>query len=100
MWSSYIQLKIGHGHFKSYLKRLSDYQYSDDKCDCNNNNIQSSAHLLLSCSNYEAARAKIREKLCTNSLFMKALLTKREEIESVFEFLKETKIARRNWLSD
>ena len=96
VWSSYIQLKIGHGHFKSYLKRLSDYQYSDDKCDCNNNNIQSPAHLLLSCSNYEAARAKIRKKLHTDNLTIKALFIKREEIESVFEFLKEIKIARRN----
>jgi hypothetical protein len=100
VWSSYIQLKIGHGHFKSYLKRLPDYQDSDDKCDCNNSNIQSPAHLLLSCSNYKAARAKIREKLHINSLSMKALFTKREGIESVFEFLKETKIARRNWLSN
>ena len=47
VWSSYIQLKIGHGHFKSYLKRLSDYN-SDDKCECNKNSIQSPAHLLLS----------------------------------------------------
>ena len=100
MWSSYIQLKIGHDHFKSYLKRLPDYQYSNDKCDCTNGDIQSPAHLLLSCSNYEAARAKIREKLHTDNLTMKALFTKREGIESVFEFLKETKIARRNWLSD
>ena len=82
------------------MKRLSDYQYSDDKCDCNNNNIQSPAHLLLSCSNYEAARAKIREKLYINQLSIKALFMKREEIELVFKFLKEIKIARRNWLSD
>ena len=100
MWSSYIQLKIGHGHFKSYLKRLPDYSVDfDDKCDCNHTSIQSPAHLLLNCSKYEAARKKIREKLQISSLSLKILLTKREEIEAIFEFLKETEIARRNWLS-
>ena len=98
VWSTYIQLKLGHGYFKSYLKRLPDY--SDDKCDCNSNNIQSPAHLLLSCSNYKADRAKIKEKLQVSSLSLKILLTKREGIEAVFEFLKNTKIARRNWLSN
>ena len=99
MWSSYIQLKIGHGHFKSYLKRLADYannQDFDNKCDCNHINIQSPAHLLLDCSKYHAAREKIREKLQLHSLSLKILLTRRDGIEAVFDFLKETKIARRN----
>jgi ribonuclease HI len=103
VWSSYIQLKIGHGHFKSYLKRLPDYannQDFDNKCDCNHTNIQSPAHLLLDCSKYHAAREKIREKLQVHSLSLKILLTRRDGIEAVFDFLKETKIARRNWLSD
>jgi hypothetical protein len=94
VWSSYIQLKLEHRYFKSYLKRLS--AYVSDKYNCNNNNIQLPAHLLLNCSNYKAARAKIREKLQISSLSLKILLTKKEEINSVLEFLKETKIARRN----
>jgi ribonuclease HI len=99
VWSSYIQLKLGHGHFKSYLKRLSDY--NSDKCDCNNSYVQSPAHLLTSCSKYQAEYSKIKEKLSvTDNLSLKLLFTTREEICAVFNFLKETKIARRNWLSD
>ena len=98
MWSSYIQLKLGHGYFKSYLKRLPDY--NSDKCDCNNNYIQSPAHLLLSCSKYQEYYNKIKEKLAVSSLSLKLLLTTREGILAVFDFLKETKIASRNWISD
>ena len=49
-WSSYIQLKLGHGYFKSYLKRLP--AYNSDRCDCNNSLVQSPAYLLLECSKY------------------------------------------------
>src|SRR6516162_3553081 len=94
VWSSYIQLKLGHGHFKSYLKRLPDY--SSDRCDCSESFAQSPAHLLLQCSKHQYARNKIKEKLQVSSLSMKLLLHTREGIKAVFEFLKETKIARRN----
>ena len=95
-WSSYMQLKLGHDYFRSYLNRLSNY--NSDKCDCNCNYIQSPAHLLLSCSKYQAEHSKIREKLRVNSLSLKLLLATRDGIQAVFDFLKETKIARRNWL--
>jgi hypothetical protein len=99
VWSSYIQLKLGHGYFRSYLKRLPDY--NSDKCDCNNIYIQSPAHLLTSCSKYQAEYSKIKENLsCSNDLSLKLLLTTREGVKAVFDFLKETKIVRRNWLSD
>src|SRR5215471_6245242 len=97
VWSSYIQLKLGHGYFKSYLKRLSDYD--SDKCDCNDRSIQSPAHLLLSCSKYQAEYSKIKDRLKVNNLSLKILLIKRDAIQTVFDFLKETKIARRNWLN-
>ena len=99
MWSSYVQLKLGHGHFRSYLKRLPDY--NSDKCDCNSNYIQSPAHLLTSCYNYQAEYSKIKKKLSiSDDLSLKLLLTTREGIQAVFNFLKVTKIARRNWLSE
>ena len=88
-------MKLDHGHFRSYLKRLSDY--NSDKCDCNRNYIQSPAHLLTSCSNYQAEYSKIKKKLSvSDNLSLKLLLTTREEIQTVFDFLKVTKIARRN----
>src|SRR5205814_7303854 len=74
---------------------------SSDKCDCNNTYVQSSAHLLTSCSKYQTQHSKIKEKLSiSDNLSLKLLLTTREKIQAVFDFLKETEIARRNWLSE
>ena len=88
-------MKLDHDHFRSYLKRLPDY--NSDKCDCNNTYIQSPTHLLTSCSKYQTQYSKIKEKLSiSDDLSLKLLLTTREEIQAVFDFLKETEIARRN----
>ena len=73
-----MQLKLEHDYFKSYLKRLSDYD--SDKCDYNNNSIQSSAYLLLFCSKYAAEHSKIKDKLKTSNLSLKLLLITRDEI--------------------
>ncbi len=89
-----MQLKLEHDYFKSYLKKLSDYD--SDKCDCNNTSIQSSAHLLLSCSKYVAQYSKIKDKLKAFNLSLKLLLITRDEIQAVFDFLKDSEIARRN----
>ena len=95
MWSLYIQLKSGYSYFRSYLKRLPDYN-NNNRCGCNISFIQSPAHLLLSYSNYIEAYSRMREKLSVSQLSLKILLTKREGIKAVFSFLKETKIATRN----
>ena len=89
-----MQLKLEHDYFKSYLKKLSDYD--SDKCDCNNTSIQSSAHLLFFCSKYAAQYSKIKDKLRASNLSLKLLLTTRDEIQTVFDFLKDSEIARRN----
>ena len=83
---------MGHGYFKSYLKRLPDFD--SDKCDFNNQNTESPAHLLLDCSKYQAARLKLRERLKIN-LSLKNLLTTKTGIFAVCDFLIETKMARR-----
>jgi len=93
-----MQLKLEHDYFKSYLKILSDYD--SDKYDCNNTSIQSSAYLLLSCSKYAAQYSKIKDKLRASNLSLKLLLTTRDEIQTVFDFLKDSEIARRNWISN
>ena len=89
-----MQLKSEHDYFKSYLKKLSDYD--SNKCDCNNTSIQSSAHLLLSCSKYAAQYNQIKDKLRASNLSLKLLLTTRDEIQAVFDFLKNSEIVRRN----
>ena len=42
----------------------------------------------------------MREKLQINNLSLKILLNTKPEIQSVFEFLEKTQIARRNWMSN
>ena len=96
VWSSYMQLKLEHGYFKLYLKRLPNCNLNSDECDCNQYSSQSPAHLLLNCSLYHAAHNKIKEKLQTSNLSLKLLLTTRDGIQAVFDFLKETEIVRRN----
>ena len=87
-------MKLEHDYFKSYFKKLSDYD--SNKCDCNNNNIQSSAYLLLFCSKYTAEYSKIKDKLKASNLSLKLLLTTRDGIQAVFDFLKDSEIVRRN----
>jgi hypothetical protein len=78
-----MQLKLGHGHFKLYLKRLP--HFDSDKCDCNR---------------YLIERKRMKEKLQIGSLSLKILLTAKSGIQTVLEFLEKTKIVRRNWLSN
>ena len=54
--------------------------YNSDKYNCNNNYIQSSAYLLLSCSKYTTEYNKIKEKLHINNLSLRLLLIIRDEI--------------------
>jgi hypothetical protein len=54
------------------------------------------AHLLLSCSKYAAEYSKIKDKLKASNLSLKLLLTTRDEIQAVFDFLKDSEIVRRN----
>jgi ribonuclease HI len=54
IWSSYMQLKIGHGYFKSYLIRLPDYQ--ENRCSCHRFSIQNPTHLVLECPKYRQER--------------------------------------------
>ena len=74
--------------------------YDSDRCDCNDISIQSPAHLLLECSNYTAEYEKIKEKLNVSDISLKLLLTTKSGIQAVFDFLKESELVRRNWLSN
>ncbi len=63
-WLLYIQLKIGHGFFKSYLKRLSNYESAE--CFYYRNTIQNSTHLVLEYSEYREDRVEAFEGLDNN----------------------------------
>jgi hypothetical protein len=59
IWSTIIQLKIGHGYFKSYLIRLSDY-FNDNCLSCETR--ENPEHLLMHCKKYQEIRKELKEK--------------------------------------
>ena len=70
IWSTYIQLKLGHGYFKSYLNRLPNYD--TNICQfCNTK--ESPEHLLLFCRRYSQIRSKIKKEKQLNQLSSKIL---------------------------
>src|SRR6266498_816820 len=95
-WSSYIQLKIGHGFFKSYLKRLPNYESAE--CFCHRNTIQNPTHLVLECSEYRADRVEAFEGLDNDQKSMEYLFNTKIGREKLFKFLEKTKIASKKWL--
>ncbi len=71
IWLLYIQLKIGHGFLKSYLKRLPNYELAE--YFCYRNTIQNPTHLVLECSEYRADRVETFEGLDNNQKSMEYL---------------------------
>ena len=96
--STLTQLRVGHGYFKSYLKRLPNYD--SDLCIFPCRSKQTPEHLLLVCEKYKMERRKLQRKLREKGLplTLDACLRTAIGLEEVRCFLKETKIARRTWL--
>ena len=89
IWSTYIQLKLDHDHFKSYLNRMSNYD--SNICQfCNTK--KNSEHLLLNCRKYNQIRSKIKQEKQLNQLSLKILFDTILRQDFLFEFLKETSI--------
>ena len=95
-WSTYIQLKLGHGYFKSYLVRLPGYD-TDQCLVCKTK--QSPEHLILSCKAYKEERKIIRETAdFKKQLILRLLINTEKRRNTLFSYLKETQIATRRWL--
>jgi len=91
--SSFYQLKIGHGYFKSYLHRFK--HASNDLCRCGKK--ETPEHLLLSCREFNMARQKLKKELNGNRLSLAILLNTKIGIEKTVGFLKDTSIVTRGW---
>ena len=95
IWSTYIQLKLDHDYFKSYLNRMPNYD--SNICQfCNTK--ENPEHLLLHCRRYSQIRSRIKQEKQLNQLFLKILFDTKLRQDFLFEFLKETSIATRKWL--
>ena len=101
-FSTFTQIKLGHGYFKSYLERLSAYESNL----CNMCKVkQTPEHLLLSCRIYKAEqralkRAVLQTKPRTESeqnseLSLKRLLCTGEGIKNTLAYLDQTEVATR-----
>ena len=93
--SAFYQLKIGHGYFKSYLKRVNG---ESDLCRCGLR--QTPGHLLLVCKEYRGQRRTLQEKLKGLRLTLPLLLHTKAAWGPTLTFLKETEISTRQWLLD
>ena len=105
MFSTYTQIKLEHGYFKSYLKRLPAY----DTNLCNVCKVkQTPEHILLNCRIYKAEQKTLKNavlqlKLKSGSesnseLSLKRLLCTGEGIRNTLAFLDQTKSATRKWI--
>jgi ribonuclease HI len=91
--STFYQLKIGHGYFKSYLAGI-------DKCDsscCSCGAKQTPEHLLLSCPLFSLARKELVNNLKEKKLTLPLLLHTKKGIASTLAFIESTKMATRKW---
>ena len=93
--SAYIQLKIGHGFFRSYLSRLPEY--NTEKCQtCNTK--ENPEHLIMHCKKYKKIRDQLKKEKNLNQLSLKILFSSKIGLEFLFEYIKKTDIATRKWL--
>ncbi len=90
-FSIFIQLKMRHDYFKSYLHRLSENN--------SNNASQTSEHLLLNCKHYRSEQIKLKEKtqLKNTDIILTLFVIKIGRIATL-EYLKNTRIATRKLL--
>ncbi len=96
-FSTFIQLKMRHDYFKSYLHRLSENKLN--KCYEICKARQTSKHLLLNCKHYKAEQLQLKAKAQFKNMntILTLFIIKIERI-AMLKYLKSTWIATRKWL--
>jgi len=94
-WSAFMQLKLGHGYFRSYLVRFSSY--SSNRCfTCGIK--ESPEHLILHCKNTKYIREGLKEEFDIKEFSLKNLFNTKIGQEFLFKFIEKTQIGTKNWL--
>ena len=96
LFSAMMQLKVGHGFFKSYLVRLPDYPHNRCFIDCNL--IQSPEHLLLVCKHYREERIEFKKSIGNENFTYPLLYASSKNQRALIEFIRQTGISTRGWL--
>jgi len=94
IFSTFMQMKMGHGFFKSYLFRLPAYE--TNKCNGACREIQTPEHLLINCRHYFNERQLLIKNMKI-PVTLRTLFNTTEGIKNTMEFLKNTKICTRKW---
>ena len=98
IFSTFMQLKMGHGYFRSYLVRLSNNNSA--KCINGCRSRQTPEHIMLDCKHYRDEQRALRDlvKATSERAMMQWLFTSAEGILAALGFLKETRVATRKWI--
>ena len=91
--SAFYQLKLGHGFYKSYMKRIR--QSTVDICSCGPK--QTPKHLLPECWRYKQNRKRMKERIGRKQMSIQDLLHSTVGITAALEFLNDTRISTRGW---
>ena len=96
-FSTFIQLKMRHDYFKSYLHRLSENNLN--KCYEICKTRQTLKHLLLNCKHYRAEQLQLKAKaqFKNMNIILMLFIIKIERI-TMLKYLKSTWIVTRKWL--
>ena len=90
-----MQLKLGHGYFRSYLVRFLDYS-SNRYFTCGIK--ESPEHLILHCKNTKYVRDGLKKEFDIKELSLKNLFNTKIGQEFLFKFIEKTQTGTRNWL--
>jgi ribonuclease HI len=97
IWSTYIQLKMGHGYFNSYLINIPNSGTREKQCFCHRFSIQNPTHLILECKEYATERKEMFEKLTNCQKTFSFLFNTEIGRERLFQYIRKTNIATREW---
>ena len=95
IFSTFLQMKIGHGFFKSYLYRLPAYE--SNQCNGNCNEIQTPKHLLFNCRHFLNEQKEMKKNMKI-PVTIRTLFNTTEGIKNVLNFIKNTRICTRKWI--
>lgn len=94
-FATLMQLKFGHGYFRSYLKRLPNYDSGRCTGRCVGN--QTPEHLILQCDHYKHETLNMQRNI-GQPINMQMLMTTKIGLENLIKFLNLTKLATRKWI--